>query len=271
MSWNNFKPTIWSRFIQQELDQKAKLVDFCNRKFEGEAKKGETVRILNAPSPTIKNYVPGVDIDAPEAWDGIYTELKINQMKYFNFGVDDVDRMQSIPGMMEAVMIAQAKKMLVEREVFVGSLATEATHSSASTQIGTAAAAKKAVDAGLLVLRENGVSVDDDVHIELAPFVYQLLRDSIVEVNTNNVDIIHRGVVGMYDGALVVLSNNLHKDETDTYCMIRTKDAIAFASGIDELEAYRPEKGFADAVKGLNVFGGKLVRPDELYVIKAHK
>ena len=75
----------------------------------------------------------------------------------------------------------------------------------------------------------------------------------------------------MYDNCRVKLSNNLYSDGTDEYMLVRTKNAIAFASGIDEVEAYRPERFFADAVRGLNVYGGKIIRPKELYVIRAHK
>jgi len=53
--------------------------------------------------------------------------------------------------------------------------------------------------------------------------------------------------------------------------MVRTGRAIAFAGAIDQVEAYRPETLFSDAMKGLNVYGAKIVRPKELQVIKAHK
>ena len=53
--------------------------------------------------------------------------------------------------------------------------------------------------------------------------------------------------------------------------MIRTKKAVAFASGIDETEAYRPEQLFSDAIKGLNTFGAKVVRPKEFYSILVHE
>ena len=79
---------------------------------------------------------------------------------------------------------------------------------------------------------------------------------------------------GLLDPAVIEalqFANNLYNDGTDDYMMIRTKRAIAFAGAIDETEAYRPESFFADAVKGLNVYGAKIVRPKELYVIKAHK
>ena len=53
--------------------------------------------------------------------------------------------------------------------------------------------------------------------------------------------------------------------------MLRTKKALAVANAIDKVERARKEKGFADIVKGLHVYGAKLVRPKELYVIKAKK
>lgn len=52
------------------------------------------------------------------------------------------------------------------------------------------------------------------------------------------------------------------------YNVLRTDKAIAFAEQIDKVEAYRPETAFQDALKGLYVFGAKIVRPNEIYVIK---
>ena len=281
MSYKNFKPTIWSKFIQQSLEKKAKLTDFCNRQFEGEARKGETVRILNAFSPTIFDYDQKTGIAGnPETFEnGTYAELKLNVFKAFRFMIDDIDRMQTIPGTFEAILLEKGKKLLEARERYVGSLAKDFADSvnedlagqvSSSTAITSEKAARNAIDDGILALRKNDVAIDDDVHIELSPSIYRMFKNDIIDIKTNNVDLLSRGVVGMYDGCLVVVSNCLANDGTDDYCMIRTKNAIAFASGIDEMEAYRPENFFSDAVKGLNVYGGVIVRPKELYVLKAH-
>ena len=272
MSYANFKPIIWSKFIQHELEKKSKLVDACNRKFEGEAKQGARVKILDALSPDVFDYSQNEGLDDPQVLgDGNSVYLDLDQARAFNFMVDDIDRMQSMDGLMESIMVEAGRKVLWHREKFVGSLAQGASYISNSISISTPKAAKAAVDNGLLVLREHDVALDDSVYIEVSPFFYQLFRDDIVELKTDNVDIINRGIVGMYDGAKVRMSNCLYNDGVDDYCMIRTNRAIAFASCIDETEAYRPEKFFSDAVKGLNVFGGKIVRPKELYVIKAHK
>lgn len=279
MSYANFKPTIWSRFIQNQLDQKAVLTAFCNTKFEGEAKKGEQVWILNAPSPTIFDYneekrATGGGIGDPEQLEGTRIPLVLDQAKAFNFMIDDIDKMQTVEGLMESIMKEKARAMLILREKFVASLTAKVVDGDMivpSAQITTAAKAKAAVDAALLKLRDAGVDLDDSVQIELCPFMYQLFRDYIMEIRTNNDGVVQHGVVGTYDNAKVVMSTNLYNDGTDTHCMVRTNNAIAFASGIDKMEAYRPEHYFSDAVKGLNVYGGTIARPSELVVVKVHQ
>ena len=162
-------------------------------------------------------------------------------------------------------------KMAQVRDSYVASLAAEATYKSEAATITTPAEAKAAVDAGLLQLRENDVALEDEVVIEVAPFFYQLFRDSLTELKTNNDELIQKGIVGMYDNCKVKLSNNLYTDDNGTHMMIRTRKAIAFAGGIEQTEAYRPETLFSDAMKGLNVYGAKIIRPKELYTIVAKK
>lgn len=270
MSYENFKPTIWSHFIQRELEKKCKLVADCWKQFEGEAKRGNKVKILGVDPINIGTY-NGTSIGAPQVQDGRVVELEIDQAKFFNFSIDDVDRAQSIEGLMQTLMAEATHRMAVARDSFVASLAKEAEQMSASLAIQDPEAAKAALDAGLLALRENDVDLEDDVVIEISPFFYQLLRDNLAAVKTNNDELIRKGAVGMYDNCIVKMTNNLYNDGTDDHCMIRTKRAIAFAGQIDEVEAYRPETLFCDAVKGLNVFGAKIVRQKELYVVKAHK
>ena len=270
MSYANFKPIVWSQFIQRELEKKCRLVEDCWKQFEGEARHGKQVKILGVGSPTVGDYT-GESIGKPEVIDDNAINLDIDQAKYFNFMVDDVDRAQSVPGLMETLIKEATSKMAQTRDSYVASLAAQSENISQSTQVSTPEAAKAALDAALLALRENDVDLEDEVVIEIAPFFYQLLRDNLAAVKTVHDDLIARGVVGMYDNCRVKLSNNLYSDDTDTYMMVRTKRAIAFVGAIDQVEAYRPETLFSDAMKGLNVYGAKIVRPKELYVIKAHK
>ena len=271
MSYANFKPTIWSRFIQTELEKKCKLVDDCNRQFEGEAKLGSRVKILGGAEPDVFDYDAAVGMENPQTLEGVGVYMDIDQAKAFNFMVDDLDHLQATPELMPVMLEEAGRKLAVARDTFVAELAKDASQCTESTRVTTPAEAKALVDQALLTLRENDVDVADNVSITVSPFFYQLFRDALTELKTNNDELIAKGVVGMYDCARVILSNNLYNDGVDDYMMVRTNKAIAFASAIDETEAYRPEKYFSDAVKGLSVYGGKLLRPKELVVIKAHK
>jgi hypothetical protein len=162
--------------------------------------------------------------------------------------------------------------MALERDKYVATMALNAgTTSSAVTAVDSAADAKTAIDTGILALRENDVDSTMDVVIEIPWFVYNYLRDNLVELKTNNDELLKKGIISMYDGCYVRPTNNLYVDGTDYYAMIRTREAIAFASGIDKVEAYRPETLFSDAIKGLNTFGAKVVRPKELYAMRVKK
>jgi hypothetical protein len=271
MAYNNFKQTFWSKFIQHDLEKRTILADFTNRKFEGEAKYGNQIKILGVGRPSIGNYT-GASIGTPETVNDTSVFLTIDQAKYFNFMVDDVDKAQSKPGLMEALMEEANRAMALTIDAYIAQIGgLGAGTASSSTQINTATLAKTAVDAGILNLRENDVQIDDEVVMELPPFVYQLLKDKYIELDTANSEMMKKGIVGYYDNIKVRVSNNLYNDGTDTYAMIRTKNAIAYVNQIQNVEPYRPDDLFSDAVKGLNVFGAKVVRPKELYVIKCKK
>lgn len=270
MSYDNFKATVWSKYIQLEIEKKAILADWTNRKFEGQARLNETVKILGVGTPTIGNYT-GATIGTPETIEDSSIFMKIDQAKYFNFMIDDVNKAQAQPGLMEAILTNTTRAMSLSRDSHVAAQAANAAYKSSSLKISTAAEAKAAIDAGILSLRERDVEIDTEVVIEIPYFVYLLFRDKLIELRTNNDDLIKKGIIGMYDNCLVRTTNNLYNDGTDYYGMIRTKDAIAFAGGIDKTEAYRPETLFSDAMKGLNTFGSKIVRDKEIYVLKVHK
>ena len=270
MAYANFKPTIWSQYIQQELHKKAILADWCWRQFEGEAKQGSTVKILGVGTPSIGNYT-GASIGTPETVADSSVLMPIDKAKYFNFMVDDVDEAQSVDGLMEVLMDEATKALALEQDSDVAAVSVDAGTFSSSTQINSAASAKTAIDASILALRENNVAIDDEVVLEIPPFVYQLMKDKYIELDTSNSEMLKKGIMGFYDNARVRVTNNLYNDGTDYYAMVRTKRAIAIADQIDKVEAYRPETLFSDAVKGLSVYGVKVVRPKELYVIKAHK
>jgi len=269
MSYTNFKPTIWSKQIQVQLEKLMVLRDGCNTSFQGDVGMGKTVKIIGAGRPTVKTYVPGTSIDSPETPTDSSIYLTVDQYKYFNIQVDDVDQAQADVNIMKTYLDEGTRALAESADSYIAGLAAGATNISSSTSANSGAKTRAAIEAGLVTLWNNGVN-RNDVEIVITPWMYIYLKNSITTELTDNKTAIEQGVLGSFNGAVVRISNNLYNDGTDDYMIIRTGRAIAFASGIEKTDAYRPDSAFSDAVKVLHTFGAKVVRQDELYVLKAH-
>lgn len=264
MAVTNFIQQIWSKKIQDDLELKCKLVDNCLREYEGDCKYAQSVKILGVGEPTIGAYDGTKDITIEDMSDKGQI-LTIDQANYFAFYVDDIDQAQSVPGLKEKYQEKAVHGLAVARDTYVANLikgATNATTATALTQDGV----KEAIDAGIVALRER--NFDEDGVIEISPAVYNVFKNCLITLSTNNPELIRKGVVGMYDNMDVIMSNNMAKDSTHVYCDIRGKKAIAFAGQINEVEALRAEKRFKDIVRGLDTFGAKVIDENRIQVIK---
>ena len=267
MSYEKFKPTVWSQQIMSQLPKFTVFKQDCDFSYEGEAAQGKKVKVLGIAKPTIRTYVPGQDIAAPEFPSDSETFLEINRFDYFNYAVDNVDRAQAVEGLMEALS-EEATRALAEREdSYIASLATGATHITQPVTIQNGEQAKTEIDKLFVTLWNLGVSEKDNLVLYLPPWLYDLFQNRLVELRSDNQSTVDRGLVGFYRGAKVKMSNNIYTDDDNYYVMLKTGKAIAYLNGIDKLEAYQPERRFSDAVKGLNTYGGKIIRQNEIAVL----
>ena len=268
---SNFKPMFWSKYCQTELKKDLVLANWCDYQFEGELKHGERLKIVGAVRPTIQKYVPGKDLVVERLGDNSQY-LDITEADAFMFEVDDIDKAQSMPGYLET-QFDESKIALAEKaDAFVGALAAKADKAmmSASTALVTLQSALAPINEAHIKLYGNNVSAKTELAAELCPAHIVALRTELASLFTDNVEFVKRGAVGKYANTYLRMSNNLFNDGTDTYEMVRTKKAIAFAGQISKVATTDKEKGFADIIKGLHVYGAKIVRPKELYVIKVH-
>ena len=263
MAVTNFIQSIWSKKIQDDLELKCKLVDNCLRDYEGDCKYARTVKILGVGEPTIGDYT-GADIEIEEMSDR-GQELTIDQQKYFAFYVDDVDQAQSVPGLKERYQEKAVHGLAVARDEYVAGLIKSATNVTTATAL-TQEAVKEAIDAGIVALRER--NFDEEGVIEITPAVYNVFKNFLITLSTDNPEYIKKGIVGVYDEFDVIMSNGLAKDSNHAYCDIRGKKAIAFAGQINEVEALRAEKKFKDIIRGLDTFGAKVIDEARIQVIK---
>ena len=264
MAVTNFIQQIWSKKIQDDLELKCKLVDNCLREYEGDCEYAQSVEILGVGEPTIGAYDGTKDINIEEMSDRGQI-LTIDQANYFAFYVDDIDQAQSVPGLKEKYQEKAVHGLAVARDTFVANLIKGATNATTAAAL-TAEAVKTAIDEAIVALRER--NFDEDGVIEVSPAVYNVFKNNLITLSTNNPEYIKKGIVGVYDGFEVIMSNNMAKDSGHVYCDIRGKKAIAFAGQINEVEALRAEKRFKDIVRGLDTFGAKVIDENRIQVIK---
>ena len=263
MAVTNFIQTIWSKKIQDDLELKCKLVDNCLRTYEGDCKYAQSVKILGVGEPTIGQYT-GADIDIEEMSDRGQM-LTIDQANYFAFYVDDVNEAQSVPGLREEYQRKAVHGLATARDTYIANLIKGATNATVATNL-TAEAVKQAIDDAIVALRER--NFDEDGVIEITPAAYNVFKNQLITLSTDNPEYIKKGKVGVYDGFDVIMSNNMAKDSSHAYCCVRGKKAIAFAGQINEVEALRAEKKFKDIVRGLDTFGAKVIDEARIQTVK---
>ncbi len=281
MAYQNFIPTVWNEGIERELERICVFAEDCNRKYEGSVKeKGESVKILGVGKPSIKSIAKAnknQDIDGPEEIEDTSVIMYINQIRYFNYMVGDIDKAQSVGGIMDALEQETSEGLANEVDTYIASKAVddsvEALYGKTPVKVvatETAGEGEKYVldilDEALQKLYENDVKSTAKIVVTVSPRFYTLFKRAYIGKDTDNSDMMKNGKVAKYGNVIVKMSNNVHKTASGAVdnIMIRTQRAIAYAKPLTHSEPYRPERKFADAVKGFILFDAKVVRPKEI-------
>lgn len=283
MSLDNFIPEVWSARLLANLNrvQVYTQPDVINSDYEGDIQEaGDTVRINAIGRVTISDYTKNADIAAPETLSDAQAILAINNAKYFNFQIDDVDMAQTKPKVMDAAMREAAYGLADAADTIVAAQYTDVPSanylgSEASPKTGYAATDVYTylVDLGT-ILDDNNVPAEGRWCI-VPPFVHGwLLKDArFVGFGTGQqMEILANGKVGQAAGFTIYKSNNVPNTSSAKYKVIAgSRIAWTYAQQVRKTEAYRPQLRFADAVKGLHLYGTKVVRPDALAVLVINK
>lgn len=271
MAITNFIPTIWSENLKSALDTQYIGVAHCNRDYEGEIKNmGSVVKICGIGPINVNDYTKNTDMSAPQALDDSVKELCIDKARFFNFQIDDVDKTQCTPKLMDVAMKSAAAALANDADKFVYSLYNKAAYILTRPYDSEKSLIDMIIDARRY-LYENDVNDSSSIVLEVSPAVAaKILKEKIAL--TNNPEIIDSGYIGSVAGCNIYVSNNICKDMDNqmhhvNHCIMRTTRAIAFAEQLSEIDAYRPEKRFADAVKGLHLYGAKVVYPAEMITL----
>ena len=274
MAITNFIPSVWSETLYSQLDRQYVAVANCNREFEGDIKNmGSIVKICGVGEIYVSDYYKNSDMDIPQDVSDTVTELAIDKAKYFNFQIDDIDRAQSSPKLMNAAMKLAASALANAADFAVYSLYSEAGSRVSESQTTADNVIDLIIDARTK-LYANNVTDTQEVVAEVTPEIAALILKAKIKLSTDNGETLETGCIGSIGGCKIFVSNNINTSaSTGTgikthKCIVRTKRAIAFAEQLSEIEAYRPEQRFSDAVKGLHLYGIKVVYPNEMVLLE---
>jgi hypothetical protein len=279
LSINNFKPEIWSAQLLDALENALVYAQpqLVNRDYEGEiSTQGQSVHITTIGDPTIFDYDKNANLNYEEV-ETAGTDLIIDQAKAFAFRLDDVDKAQALLNPMTKMAQNAAYGLRDKADAFVASLYTGAASSnvlgSTGSPINTFTTSTDAYDKVLVPLRtkldRSNVPTEGRYAVVSPEFEGSLLKDDrFVRVDASGTDTgLRNGMVGRAAGFDILKSNNTPVPTGDTQVIqAGYPGAITYAEQILETEALRLQNTIADAIRGLHVYGAKLLRPTGIAV-----
>ena len=290
MSFQKFKPEVWSAKFMEDLDKTLVFKEDCNHSYEGDAKKpGDAVRIFGLGDVEIGAWHHGKleTLASAQEVTGHSILMPINEIRTFNFEVgDDLDRAQAMGGSgLMAKFTTKAKDNVADViDQFIAGLhvgeCEKANSTSAQVTATTGATyILDAIDNAYLKLLENNVSRNTKVTLTAPPWFIMMLKRAYVELDTDNSAMLKNGRVGRYGGIILKESNNVYHEtenisgtDRDVYhIQLKTDEAIAFVNPYTHMEGYRPDLTFIDCVKGYTLFDGMVVAPKQVIDLNVFK
>ena len=279
MALDNFIPAIWSANIHQALENNLVAVRLANRSYEGEIRNaGDRVKINMFSDPTIATYTKNSTAITPENLSATQRELIVDRSYYFAFEVDDVDAAQANMGLIAEPLRRAGYSLANTADAYVLGLYAQAlmAQNSAATPVDLVSTN---VEEEILAIGETmslaGLPYEGRFLI-VAPWVVTKMVLAGLTTKTANDAMWTNGLVDRILGFNVFMSQNVYTTSSTTWAGTAniagiTNESIGYAEQIVKVEAYRPESAFSDAVKGLHLYGAKIMRPDKTLVWYADK
>jgi len=279
-----FLPDVWSGKLAVKFYASTCMSEITNNDWEGEIKdQGDKVFIRSTPSITISDYQKGMTLSS-QVPTSTPIELNIDKGKYFQVVIDDVDAVQTDIRLMNAFTddASEQMKLSIERQMFAAVFSSAAAANKGATagaisgniNLGITATpvsitktnvVDHIVDMGLC-LDENDVPETGRWIILPASMIARLKKSDLKDASAmgDGTSVLRNGRVGMIDRFTVYSSNNLSVASGKYNIMAGTRDAISWAAQITKMETLRAQTTFGDIVRGLNVYGYSVTKPEAL-------
>jgi hypothetical protein len=262
MAVTNFIPAVWSAAILERFNVSNMLIPGLNMEYEGILSAGNEVKITGFSTPSIVDYKAAGRVITPAAMTDTTQSLLINQEKAFSIIKDDIDRIQAA-GSLDPVVRDAGAALAEDAEATVIAALKAGGTSAGTAAIGTADAAYAAVLAMRTALVKAVVPNSDRV-LAVSPEFAALLLGSgskLTSFDPVGDEPIRNGVIGRLLGFVVVEHPQLTHTANRPAAIGFHSKSVGYVGQIQKLEAGRMETKFADYVRGLNVFGTKVLRP----------
>ena len=276
MALENFVPAVWASSLFVRLRKNLVHAAVVNRDYEGEIREyGDQVKINEIGAIAVTDYAKNTDMNVATLSSAQKT-LIIDQAKYFNFSVDDIDKAQTKPKVIDGAMGEAGYAIGDVVDQHLAGLYTQAGNSVTALTVSVGNVLQNLSNMQL-ALDEANVP-NEGRFLPVPPWYHQhLVMATSGAVSATAVpkvfddSMIVNGFVGQLFGFNLLMSNNVNNNSTVWNLMGFNRSAITHAQQIARIEAYRLEKQFGDGVKGLFLYGSKVVRPAAMVKCAATK
>jgi N4-gp56 family major capsid protein len=276
MAISNMIPSIWSARILAKLEKNLVYAQpgVSNRDFEGEIRvAGDRVHVHSFNDLTIGTYVKDSTTITYENLTDSRVTLLIDQAKYFAFRVDDVNAAQMFPKIIDAAADRASYQLAEVADRYVSGLYTGAAagNTIATSQFTAANVYSKFVN---LAQRMDEANIPQEGRYAVVPpWVKALLLQDNTFVTGAKPDAILNGQLGQIAGLNILVSNNVTTTGSApvvSHIMAGVPGALSYAEQIVNVEGLRLEGSFADGVRGLHLYGAKVMDPNQLFDLGAN-
>jgi N4-gp56 family major capsid protein len=275
----NMLPSIWSARILAKLEKNLVFAQpgVVNRDYEGDIRAdGDRVHIHSFNDLTVSSYTKNSTTISYENLTDTRVTLLIDQSKYFAFKVDDIDTAQMRPEIIDAASDRAAYQLAEDADSYIAGLYSGASTSNPDNTIETSQFTstnvyQKFVDLAVLMDQVNLPS--EARFVIVPPWIKGLLLQNSTFVTASKPDAVLNGEIGQIAGLRILVSNNVKITGTSpvvSHMMAGHPSALAYAEQIVNLEGLRLEGSFADAVRGLHLYGAKVLDGARLFDLQAN-
>ncbi|MFJ5176712.1 P22 phage major capsid protein family protein [Streptomyces griseoviridis] len=264
MAITHFIPTIWSAQMQMQYWERTVFAPLVNRDYEGDLTSGNKIKISGVVVPAIKDYKANNRTTSADDITDTEVEVPVDQEKNFDFYVDDIDKAQAA-GTMDGYSTAASLGLAEDADKYIAGRLV-----AGATPIGVTDAPLDGDDAFDIIadlqLAMNQAKVPTAGRVLAINSVFQRslvgASSKLTEVDTSgDPEGLREGTVGRLLGFRIISTENMPVTAR-AQAVAFNKDACAYVSQIQKVEGMRAQNKFADRLRGLHVYGSKIIRPE---------